>query len=395
LRDRRHTDAMPERPVVEDLMATAGRALSEAWHTDVNLYLQDPIRTLWGRHTLLLCHVETPRGVANDLPHLVVIKAAAEHNGAIFNEWAVLDWLGKIDAAANLVPQLHGGDVDAQLIILEDLGGGPTLQRVLQTHRTWAIEALVESQRLVSVIHGATRGRHVEFQAMRELLPKGHQPPEISVAPDALRDEMEAWGSPLPPLVLDEVMSASADLDVGPTFQSLTFNDSCPVNRLVTGSGVRALDLEMAAFRHPMIDGAYAAIGHLRCTAKRLRHDDGIVLPLDIRRIATDAYRQAMVAEFPEYEDDARFDADLAAAAAVWMVEILRRTRPRVEGDKALKYFSTTSCQRTIATLTAFSDLAEWTGRFPAIACWADEVSGRLQSTWPDLPPLTVCASLV
>jgi hypothetical protein len=81
-----------------------------------------------------------------------------------------------------------------------------------------------------------------------------------------------------------------------------------------------------------MVDGAYAAVGHLRCSARRLRRNDGNTIPQEVSRRATEAYRKRITAGYPEYADRERFDRDLAAASVVWMVEILRRMQPRLIG---------------------------------------------------------------
>ncbi|MEA2002261.1 MAG: hypothetical protein U9N84_10325 [Actinomycetota bacterium] len=377
-----------DRPQIDHLMMTATRVLNRAWDANVTLYLQDPIRTEWGRHTLLLCHVDGPA----DAPTTVVIKAAVEDDHAIFNEWAVLEWLNGIDVAP-LVPTLFGGDTDAQLIVIEDLGAGPSLHRVLQTRSEWAVDALVEGQQLLAQIHSATRGRQAELRQVRSTLPNGPPPPVIEQSPDTLRTEMEAWLPP-PSSAVDEIELVSATLAVPNTFRSLTFNDACPVNRIVTANGVRAVDLEMAGFRHPMLDGAYAAIGHLRCVVRRRRENDTLAIPPAVRSIATDAYREAMIAGFPEYADIDRFHADLAAASAVWMVNILQRTRPGVAGDRPTRFFGVTACQRTLATLAAFSEIATTTSRLPALNAWAHDLGDQLESEWPELPPLAYVAGL-
>lgn len=380
---------MTSRPDVDRLMETAGDVLSRAWGSDVTLYLQDPIRSEWGRHTLLLCHVDGPTSA----PAMVVVKAAVETNGAIFNEWATLEWLNGIEAVAPLVPALCAGDEASQLIVIEDLGGGPTLHRVLQTRPAWAIESLMEAQRLLGAIHVATRGRETELLEVRARLPGGTPPPALPVGVEDLRAELEAWGELSSEVGID-LETVAATLDVPASFRVLTFNDQCSVNRIITAAGVRAVDLEMAGFRHPMIDGAFASLGHLRCMARRLRDDDGMVIPPEVRPPVTDAYRAAVIDGFPEYEDDDRFSGDLTAAAAVWMVEILRRARPRVRGDKPEGFFGVTACQRVLATLAAFSELASSTGRLTALALWADEVSARLEVEWPSFPPLPLAAAL-
>jgi hypothetical protein len=380
---------MTDRPLIEHLMKTATHVLNRAWNADVTLYLQDPIRTEWGRHTLLLCHVDGPP----DAPATIVMKAAVDADHAIFNEWAVLEWLNGIGATSPLVPTLFGGDDLAQLIVIEDLGAGPSLHRVLQTRPEWATEALVESQELTARIHSATRGRQAELNRVRSALPSGPPPPVVEQSPDALVAEMEAWHPP-PSSAIYEIESVGATLAVPESFRSLTFNDACPVNRIVTADGVRAIDLEMAGFRHPMIDGAYAAIGHLRCVARRLRENDTLALPPTARSTATDAYRQAVLVGFPEYADTDRFHDDLAAASAVWMINILRRTRPGVAGDKPASFFGVTACQRILATLDAFSKLATTTGRLPAIDTWAHDLRGRLEAEWPETSPLAYVAGL-
>jgi hypothetical protein len=215
----------------------------------------------------------------------------------------------------------------------------------------------------------------------------------LSVVAEDLRGELAAWGEVSSPVGVDLELVA-ATLDVPDSFRALTFNDQCSVNRIVTAAGLRVVDLEMAGFRHPMIDGAFGSIGHLRCMARRLRENDGIVIPPEVRPLVTDAYRMAVIAGFPEYEDDERFFDDLTAASAVWMVEILRRTRPGVGGDKPDGFFGVTACQRVLATLAAFGEVAGSTGRLSALAAWVDEVSARLEAEWPSFPPLPVAAAL-
>ncbi len=373
---------MPERPDIDRLLATAGAVLSETWGGAVTLYLQDPIRSEWGRHTVLLCHVDGP----SDAPAMVVVKAAVEPDGAVFNEWACLEWLGGIEEVADRLPALYGGDEEAQLIVLGDVGAGPTVHRVLQSQAQWALDALTDGQALTAAVHAATRGREAEFAAVRSRLPEGAAPPRLVT--DAA--ELAAW-SPLSDAVLEELVWVREKMDVPESFRALTFHDQCQVNRIVTTTGVRAVDLEMAGFRNAMIDGSFGAIGHLRCMARRLRDDDAIALPQRVRQAATRAYRSGVVAGYPEYEDDDRFDDDLTAAAAVWLGFILTRSGPM--GDESVSFFKVTAAQRAVAALEAFIELADATNRLPGLAAWAGGLHERLLTEWPDLPPLPVAAA--
>jgi hypothetical protein len=210
-----------------------------------------------------------------------------------------------------------------------------------------------------------------------------------------MRRELEAWGRSLSAAEVSNLDQVSAALSAPEPFSCLTFHDACPVNRVVTSAGVRAIDFEMADFRHPLIDGAYAAISHLRCSASRLRQGDGLAFPPSVRTRAVEVYREAIVAGYPEYAEDGRFHHDLSAATAVWMVEILRRNRPRVADDRPRRFFGVTACQRVIATLSAFSPSASNRQRLPHLVEWAEQLENRLRSEWPAHPPLSMAAGLI
>jgi hypothetical protein len=77
------------------------------------------------------------------------------------------------------------------------------------------------------------------------------------------------------------------------------------------------------------------------------------------------------------------------------MVEILRRSRPKVAGDRPNRFFGVTASQRVLATLAAFRDAAATHDRMPHLASWAQDLGKRLESHWPDHPPLPEAAGLV
>lgn len=360
---------------VDELIQVASAALSRVWGGAVSLRLQDPIRTEWGRHTLLRCFVvEAP----SSAPSSVIVKAAVDRNGAIFNEWAALQFVNAIPSITPLVPDLHAGDVESQLIVIEDLGAGPLLRRLIQAGPDLATPALIESQRLLGQFHAATRGREADHAEIRGLLPDGPPPPAISLDASSLIDTAAAW---LPPSerVVTELGWATWALRVDTSFSALTFHDACPPNRVSTHVGMRALDLEMAAYRHPMIDGAYSPIGYLRC-------NDCHVIPAEVQAAMLEAYRDALVPAYPEYSTDARFNDDLAAAGAIWLIELLRRNRERADADRTAGFFGVTARQRVVATLDAFVALASITRELPGLTVWADELRSGLLARWGPVP---------
>jgi hypothetical protein len=362
---------------VDELIQVASAALSRVWGSAVSLRLQDPIRTEWGRHTLLRCSVVEAPSAA---PSSVVVKAAADPNGAIFNEWAALQFVNAIPSIAPLVPDLHAGDAESQLIVIEDLGAGPLMRRLLQAGPDLATPTLVDSQRLLGRFNAATRGQEAAFAEIRGMLPDGPPPPLFTADPASLAAAAAAWNEPADAAIA-ELHWAAAKLDVDESFTALTFHDACPPNRVVTRRGMRALDLEMAAFRHPMIDGAYSAIGYLRC-------NDCMAIPAETQALMIKAYRRALVPAYPEYETEERFVDDLAAAGAVWLIELLRRNRERAEADRVAGFFGITARQRVLAALDAFIALASITRELAGFVVWADELCSKLRSEWGTVPPL-------
>ena len=202
-----------------------------------------------------------------------------------------------------------------------------------------------------------------------------------------MEGELSNWDPDLSDAVIDDIRTVAAAMSPPASLAALTFHDACPPNRVLTASGVRILDLEMAAFRHPMIDGAYGAIGHLRC-------NDGLTVPVEIRRGMTAAYRERVLTGYPEYVDDDRFSDDLAAASAVWLVELLRRFRRRTDPDRPVGFFGTTGRQRVLAILDAFSDLSDETNRLTRLGTWSRQLRAGLDARWGPTPPLPVFPGL-
>jgi hypothetical protein len=213
---------MPPAIDLDRLMSSAQRALAERWAMDVTLYLQRPIRSDWGRLTLLLCNVDAGAGK----PTTAVVKAAVQSNAAIFNEWAALEWLNGLGTISPLIPAIYAGNVEDQLVVLEELGAGPSLHRMLQTRPTWAIDALVDSQHLLGSIHSATRGRAAELRARRAILPGGPPPPAVATSVEAMRAELEEWGRSLSPKEVGELAAVAAALEIAEPLPSSTATPS-------------------------------------------------------------------------------------------------------------------------------------------------------------------------
>src|SRR5262249_33228200 len=119
------------------VVAAAERAIAATLGMPVRL--SDPTPASKQRKTLVLrCRVDT---VGAGTPSAVVIKgaAAAAYRGgepvgaaaSLFNDWAGAQFLSALAAAkpARLPfsPRFYGGDRDVGIIVLDDLGDGPSL----------------------------------------------------------------------------------------------------------------------------------------------------------------------------------------------------------------------------------------------------------------------------
>jgi hypothetical protein len=145
---------------------------------------------------------------------------------------------------------------------------------------------------------------------------------------------------------------------------------------------LRFVDLEMVAFRHPFLDGAYPLIGHFRCMDCQ-RFPDGLAAAM------LHAYRSALVPAYPELTtDDDRFEAELVSACAVWLVLMLRGLPDALARDRVVGFQLARSRQRLLAVLGAFIAASGPSGRLPRLAGTCRRIRELLAGRWVDTEPL-------
>src|SRR5262249_46820527 len=140
---------------MEELVRTAERILSGPFGRHVALR---PER-LWDgdKSTVLRCSL---LDAAPPVPPSVIVKRS--RHGAILEDWAASLFLEQVPREPPLAPRCYGGDISAQVIVLEDLGDGEgpgTRELLLCDDPDRAAAALVEHLGLVGELHGATAGR--------------------------------------------------------------------------------------------------------------------------------------------------------------------------------------------------------------------------------------------
>jgi aminoglycoside/choline kinase family phosphotransferase len=324
------------------------------------------------------------------MPTTAVVKAPVSDRTAVFNEWATLRWLtrsGRFPAA----PRLLAADPDVPLLVIEDVGAGPSLARLLQVPGA-ARSAVLEERRLTARLHIDTQGRAHELDAVRGELPDGPAPSAISTSAATIVAELHRWDTPVTSALVAEVDRLTPRLRSPSDTTSLVFHDACPVNRIATARGIRAIDFEHAMFAHPALDAAYPAIGHLACTT-RTRPGEQIAWPLPARLAAELAYLDVARPARPSWDADG-FVPDLAAATLAWLATILGRARERTVPDDRRGPSRTIARRRVVSALDAVLAVADRTAELASTARWCTEVLDRCRSRWPGTTPLPEVAGL-
>ena len=328
----------------------------------------------------------------------VVVKERRRHNGGwgfdpanLRNERAALEVLAAVDGDDVIAPSFVAGDDAAGIVVMTDVGDGPTVEHLLLDAGTGtrAVPALAELGRALGRLHAATRSpaAHRVFDERRRALDAGYDA-RRERSRYATHDLTALWadvtvftnelGFTPPP---DGANDAAARLwhelaDPGP-FAALTNLDPNPQNGVVQPDGtVRLVDFEGSAIRHLGLDAAF-----LRFPFPNYGHWS--VLPEHVRRVMEDAYRDALVADglAEAAEDDAyaRAIAVGCAATVVLRVHRLRKIADDRDAEEAVR-------RRTqmVSAIEVFSEAAERASILPRLANWFVGLSDEMRARWPE-----------
>ncbi len=300
---------------------TLSASFGSAVRLDTALQLDGSDRS----HVFRLSLLEGPP----DAPASVIVKRAAVGNDEsydpnaaafpapawrLFNDWAGLQFLGHVAGSDPLAPRLYGGDRNAGLIVLEDLGTGETLDQVLLGDNAQAAaQGLVDLAALLGRMHALTIGRQPEFDRLRDSLGPRDKETEhytyqwlatalYSAANDLAVTPAPGVGEELAALI--EIIKAP-----GP-FLAYTHGDPCPGNDLRVGAQLRLLDFEFGDFRHALTDGVYGRMLFPTCwCSNRVPH--AVVLQME------SAYRAMLMQRCTAARDDALFSQAVIDAQVV------------------------------------------------------------------------------
>jgi hypothetical protein len=167
------------------------------------------------------------------------------------------------------VPTLIAEDRPGQIVVMTDVGDGPSVaDALLGTDPRMAQDALGAWAEALAKVHRSTNGLRASFvAAVAERGPGGSvivdpMPEWLAGVPNALRGS--GAGLEVPTEVDDELEALGAGLG-GESWAALSPGDTCPDNNVLTGPRLALVDFEEAAFRHVAWDLACVRVPWPSC----------------------------------------------------------------------------------------------------------------------------------
>ena len=330
------------------------------------------------RNCLLWCDVlDGPLGA----PERIVIKRSNAGGGAGWDDLAGVRFLNDIDFMPPIAPEFYGGDVDEELVILEDLSDHRGLLRDILNGNDplLAEKVLVAYMKAMGQLHAATTGKRAQYEGVCASI--GLMPPK-TFAIHSILNRLENFETCVDSLGVSLSLPAQKDLlrvialirEPG-VFDVYTQGDCCLTNALWFEGHVRFVDFEMGGYRHAFIDGVFPLIRYLMC-------NDSGKIPDGIKIRMMDTYQCQLGARCSGALDDGIFGKAVSAACAGWMANRLFGLGNYWDVDKPLRVI--TNRQQIVMCLEAFILVSESTGTFKALADVVDTILNRLKGKWPE-----------
>jgi hypothetical protein len=346
-----------------------------------------------GRSKVLRCRVlDGPSGT----PESVIVKfvllkegeiydpdaAAALENPAtrLLNEWASLRFLSEIATEVPPAPRFYGGDREAGLIVIEDMGRGESLvQPLLGKEAAVAEEALFAYFAALGRLNALTFGKEEEYNLIRDALgPRLARPSReaeqerlwniLSDASCAMESEAHTESE------RDMGQVASFVSDPGP-FLTLSQTDTCPDNCMRIGPDMRLLDFEYGMYQNALSDGSRARGNFPTCWCV-YRLPDSIIQRTEA------VYRAELARGCPAAADDTLFYHAMTEACIYWTIENLEMFMPRIlEQDE--RWGTSMVRQRLLVRLDTIAKATAEYGYLEAIGETARRMTAKLRAIWP------------
>jgi hypothetical protein len=272
---------------------------------------------------------------------------------------------------SGLTPDLLAADTDRLVVVMADLGSGPSMADVLLGDSAPdASAALLSWAEVCGELSAVTSGRRGE---MAGLLARYSAGPPATPFLDELAESIPRVADRAALLGVTAPAGLAADLaEVASSVQSGQFavfspGDICPDNNLLTPAGVRLLDFESAGLHPVFMDAAYIRMPFSTCWCV-------FRLPAELSQAADARYRVAVSAVWPELADDAVWLPGIRRAIAAWTMNSMGWLLGRsLEGDPPLDEERTSPRARQLIRhrWQVLAGELEAAGDLPALAAFA------------------------
>jgi len=342
---------LPALPAAETRAAEA--LLADAWGPGTSVRAAEPI---WDRTHVVRLHLATGRSV-------VMKKRVGNDTFGV--ELAALEYLNGMPEP--VAPRLVGADAGAGILLMEDLGPGPSLaDSLLAGDRARVRADLVSYAGALGSVHAWSMGRPRD--------------PRLGTSPwpDAVARGKDAFLGAAASLGL---AAAAAGTEIGQLclllnqtgYHGLVHGDACPDNVRFVDGRCRIFDFEHSGWGAVALDASYLLAPFPSCWCSGR-------LPAWVAAPAMSAYRGHLQAAGIDLGPS--WDAAMTAALGAWIIAWGDAIAKALEEDD--QWGTTTMRPRLLTWLRSFTSAAGRSGVLPGLRALAGGLHERLSARWPD-----------
>jgi aminoglycoside phosphotransferase (APT) family kinase protein len=351
-----------------DLLLPVQRALEGTWGAPV--VLGEPERLSKRDHVVRI----PVRTAPTETTSVVVKQPRLDGFHQFASEWSALEALSIVEPS--VPPRLLAASVDPPFLVMEDVGGGPSLASLLLGHdRDVASAALITYAEGIADLHTAGIARVDAFE---------HRMRDLGCEPTSTRYESAfpvganraAWNAALGDLGID-ARGVEVDLDVitnamaepGP-FRGIVHGDPCPDNVRFVDGRLRVYDFEYASIGHVLLDANYLSVPFPTCWCVAS-------LPQSLVGRANAAYRGRLgIVDVPGWQ------REVTLAWAAWLVATIPRQIGQAR-DANPTWGISTLRERVAGRLDRFVERTTAVDQVPVLTDTMRTMRDRLVERWP------------
>ena len=341
-------------PAVSQAETRAAEALlARVWGPGASVRAAEPI---WDRTHVVRLQLATDRSV-------VMKKRAGEDAFGV--ELAALEYLNQMPEP--VAPRLLGADAEAGIVLMEDLGPGPSLADSLLTGDRSRVRAdLISYAEALGSMHAWSMRRPRD-----DRLGTPPWPGAVARGKDAFLGAALSLG----------LAAAAAGTDIDQLsvmlnetgYHGLVHGDACPDNVRFLDGRCRIFDFEHSGWGAVVLDASYLLAPFPSCWCFGR-------LPASVAEPAMSAYRSRLRAAGIDLGPS--WDAAMTAALGAWIVAWGDTIARVLEEDD--QWGTTTMRPRLLAWLRSFTSAADRSGVLPGLRVLAGELHERLTARWPE-----------